>query len=66
MNHDGKDDKGAQLAAEVARFAQEGQAAGLRLLLAEMQALAQVMPGAVAPHLAEEPQCNGVFDNLPI
>lgn len=62
----------AQLAGEVAELAIAGQAIGVQLLLAEMHALQQVMPGtlatASAPDSAQEPveESDDAFDNMPV
>lgn len=57
----------AKVAGEVTAATLAGQAAGLGLLLAEMQALAQMMPGAPVP-LAERDQAEveADFDNMPV
>lgn len=62
----------AHLAGEVVEVTLAGQAAGMRLLLAEMQALQRVMPGAggqlfdpaVAQVLAAEGEA--AYDNMPV
>lgn len=57
----------AKVAGEVTAAAIAGQAAGLGLLLAEMQALAQMLPGGTAP-LPERDQAEveADFDNMPV
>lgn len=57
----------AHLAGELTEVAIAGQAVGLRLLAAEMQALAHLMPGTVAPgQLASEAEIEADFDNMPV
>jgi hypothetical protein len=60
----------ADLANEMVEAAVSGQTAGLRVLLAEMQALTQVMPGAghetAAERLAHEAEVEADFDNMPV
>lgn len=59
----------AHLAGEMTEAAMLGQASGLRLLFAEMQALTQVMPGR-APSGAEaagrDAEIEAEFDNMPV
>lgn len=59
----------AHLAAEMTEAAVQGQASGLRLLFAEMQALTQVIPGH-APSGAEaagrDAEIEAEFDNMPV
>ena len=44
-----------------------GSRAGLRLLAAEMQALASMMPGLAAPSaLPSDPEVEAEFDNMPV
>lgn len=58
----------AHLAGEMTEAALAGQAAGLRLLQAEMQALAQMMPGGAAvQHVAKpDTEIEADFDNMPV
>jgi len=62
----------AHLAGEMTEVAVAGQAAGLRLLAAEMQALARMMPGLTAPSvlpssaLPSDPEVEAEFDNMPV
>ena len=57
----------ANLAGEMTEVAVAGQAAGLRLLAAEMQALARMMPGLAAPSaLPSDPEVEAEFDNMPV
>lgn len=65
----------AGLMGEAVEAAAAGQAMGLALLRAEMEALSQVMPGAAAPedaaeaearHAAEEAEIEAGFDNMPV
>lgn len=57
----------AHLAGEMTEVAVAGQAAGLRLLAAEMQALAHLMPGlAGAQHVASDAEIEADFDNMPV
>ncbi len=57
----------AKAAGEVTAAAIAGQAAGLGLLLAEMQALAQMMPGSPAsvPE-RDQAEVEADFDNMPV
>lgn len=57
----------AKVAGEVTAAAIAGQAAGLGLLFAEMQALAQMMPGnsAQMPE-RDQAEVEADFDNMPI
>ncbi len=62
-------DQMAQLADELTGIAVAGQEAGLRLLAAEMQALALLMPGAVhsaAPSTKTDAETEADFDNMPV
>jgi hypothetical protein len=55
------------LAGEMTEVAVAGQAAGLRLLAAEMQALAHLMPGmAGVPHAMTDAEIEADFDNMPV
>lgn len=59
----------AHLAAEITEAAISGQAAGLRLLHAEMQALTQVLPGRAAKEAgaaATDAETEAEFDNMPV
>ncbi len=59
----------AHLAGEMTEAAMIGQAAGLRLLFAEMQALTQMMPGGAATdadHLTTGAEIEADFDNMPV
>ena len=57
----------ARVAGEVTAAAIAGQAAGLGLLLAEMQALARMMPGSPAPvHERDQAEVEADFDNMPV
>lgn len=59
----------AHLAGEISEAVMMGQASGLRLLLAEMQALTQVMPGRAlteAERLATDAEVEADFDNMPV
>ncbi len=61
----------AHLGGEMTELAVAGQAAGLRLLAAEMQALASLMPGLAAPSalpsaLPSDPEVEAEFDNMPV
>jgi hypothetical protein len=59
----------AHLAGEMTDAAMVGQAIGLRLLFAEMQALTQVMPGRApldAGHMAADAEIEADFDNMPV
>lgn len=57
----------AQFAGEMTEAAVAGQAAGLRMLAAEMQALAQMMPGASGPsHDMTDAEIEADFDNMPV
>lgn len=66
----------ARAAGEATAAAMAGQAAGLNLLWAEMQALARMMPGAAAEPPAEpedeaarrqaEAETEANFDNMPV
>jgi hypothetical protein len=68
MDHkDGMLGEMAHLAVEVTEVAVAGQAAGLRLLAAEMQALAHLMPGmAGVPHAMTDAEIEADFDNMPV
>jgi hypothetical protein len=60
-------DQMAHLAGEMTEAVALGQAAGLRLLLAEMQALAQVMPAPHAEHgVQSDAEIEADFDNMPV
>lgn len=60
-------DQMAHFAGELTEAAVAGQAAGLRLLAAEMQALTQVMPGLAGPgHSPSEAEIEADFDNMPV
>ena len=73
-NRDTALDQMAHLAGEMTEVAMAGQAAGLRLLAAEMQALAHMMPGALvgagiaAPKTDAETdaETEADFDNMPV
>ena len=65
----------AGLMGEAVEAAAVGQAMGLALLRAEMEALSKVMPGADEPedaaqaearHAAEEAEIEQGFDNMPV
>ena len=59
----------AHLVGEMTEAAYAGQAVGLQLLAAEMQALSQLMPGmaGLAPgHLQSEAEVEADFDNMPV
>lgn len=59
----------AHLAGEMTEAALMGQAGGLRLLLAEMQALTQVMPGGAPTETmraATDDDTEADFDNMPV
>lgn len=57
----------AQLASEMTEAAVAGQAAGLRLLAAELQALAHLMPGmAGSTHSPTQAEIEADFDNMPV
>ncbi|TXI04518.1 MAG: hypothetical protein E6Q73_03045 [Pseudorhodobacter sp.] len=58
----------AHLMGEVTEVAVAGQAAGLRLLAAEMQALSQMMPGlgGTAGQDATDAEIEADFDNMPV
>ena len=59
----------AHLAGEMTEAAMMGQASGLRLLFAEMQALTQVLPGrstAEADLRAADTEIEADFDNMPV
>lgn len=59
----------AHLAEEMTEVALAGQAVGLRLLAAEMEALAHLMPGsseAVLPSPATDAEIEADFDNMPV
>ena len=72
MDHkDGMLGEMAHLAGEVTEVAvaaqAAGQAAGLRLLAAEMQALAHLMPGmAGVAHAPTDAEIEAYFDNMPV
>lgn len=57
-----------QLAGEMTEVALASQASALRLLQAEMQALAQMMPGGAAAQHASKPdnEIEADFDNMPV
>lgn len=60
-------DQMAKVAGEVTAAAIAGQAAGLGLLLAELQALAQMMPGSPAPIAGrDQATVEAGFDNMPV
>lgn len=62
-------DKMAHLAEEMTEAAVAGQAAGLRLLAAEMEALASLMPGrggAAHHHAPDQAEIEADFDNMPV
>lgn len=60
-------DQMAHLAGEMTDAAVAGQAAGLRLLAAEMQALATMLPGMATPPPAQtEAEIEADFDNMPV
>lgn len=60
-------DEMAKVAGEVTAAAFAGQAAGLGLLLAEMQALARMMPGNPAPMPErDQAEVEADFDNMPV
>ena len=61
-------DQMAHLAEEMTEVAMAGQAAGLQLLAAEMQALAQMMPGVAAPQTTSQTdaEIEADFDNMPV
>jgi hypothetical protein len=42
------------------------QSQGLALLLAEMRALAGLMPGAIVPAARTEAETEAAFDNMPV
>lgn len=66
-HHDSALGQMAHLAGEMTEMAVAGQAAGLRLLAAEMQALASMMPGLAAPSaLPSGPEVEAEFDNMPV
>lgn len=57
----------AALAGEMTEAAIAGQAVGLQILMAEMQALAQVMPGAdLHHHTPTQAEVEADFDNMPV
>ena len=65
----------AGLMGEAVEAAAAGQAMGLAVLRAEMEALSKMMPGAVseedaaqaeARHAAEEAEIEAGFDNMPV
>lgn len=60
----------AHLAGEMTEAALAGQAAGLRVLMAEMQALAQLIPAAAGLSASHVPQSQAEieadFDNMPV
>lgn len=57
----------AHLAGEMTEVAVAGQAAGLRLLAAELQALAHLMPGLATPsRMPSEQEIEADFDNMPV
>lgn len=68
--------KMAELASQAADAAAKGSAAGLALLLAEMNALSQMMPGLGRPALTSadteaqarrvEAEVEAGFDNMPV
>ena len=60
-------DQMAKAAGEVTAAAIAGQAAGLGLLWAELQALALMMPGRPAPIAArDDAAVEAGFDNMPV
>lgn len=62
------DHDAANLIDQEAKLLQTGlalQEQGLQLLLAEMQALAALMPGSEAPHPSEA-ETEESFDNMPV
>ena len=66
--HDTPIEQMAQLAGEVTEVMVAGQAAGLKILAAEMQALTQLMPGMAHP-AGEGPsdaEIESDFDNMPV
>ena len=58
----------AHLATEMTEAALAGQAAGLKLLQAEMEALAQLLPGgSPVPHQPKpDTETEADFDNMPV
>jgi hypothetical protein len=59
----------AHLAGEMTEVALAGQAVGLRLLAAEMEALAHLMPGSSDTNLAPsatDAEIEADFDNMPV
>lgn len=59
----------AHLAGEMTEVALAGQAVGLRLLAAEMEALVHLMPGASDASLlpsATDAEIEADFDNMPV
>ncbi len=62
-------EKMTDLAGEMAEVAAAGQAVGLQILAAELEALGQVIPGlAVAEpgHRATDAEIEANFDNMPV
>lgn len=59
----------AHLAGEMAETMVAGQAAGLRILAAEMQALSGLIPGlaeGTTGHTASDAEIEADFDNMPV
>lgn len=69
-DHETPIEKMAHLAGEMTEAALAGQAMGLQVLAAEMQALAQIMPVAsafAAPHHSpSQAEVEADFDNMPV
>lgn len=62
-------EKMTNLAGEMAEVAAAGQAVGLQILAAEMEALSQVIPGlagAQPDHAATDAEIEANFDNMPV
>ncbi len=60
-------DQMAHLAGEMTDVVIAGQSAGLRLLAAEMQALAAMLPGMAEPAPAQtDAEIEADFDNMPV
>ena len=60
-------DQMAHLAGEMTEVAMAGQAAGLRLLQAEMQALAALVPGLSGHSPSQtDTEIEADFDNMPV
>ena len=69
MTQSTKLDTMAHLASEMTEAVMAGQATGLRLLFAEMEALTQVLPGhplTEAERAAAEAETEAEFDNMPV